>query len=146
MRNCLTCGSRLRFSGITSWLVHLGILIVGVPLFICMPLWVDTTYHDMSARNILWGGVHYRDIFETNLPGMVWLHALVRPVIGWSSEAIRIADFLVVGASILLLSRWLSRIGIRRSGQVWFVAAAFFFYLNESEFIHCQRDSWMLLP
>ncbi len=124
----------------------MGVLAVGLPLFICMPLWVDTTYHDLSARNVLRGGVHYRDIFETNLPGMVWLHALIRPLIGWSSEAIRAVDFAVVGGEITLLCLWLKRIGVPRSGLAWFLAAAFFFYLFETEFIHCQRDGWMLLP
>ena len=133
-------------SEIVAWLFLATVLAIGVPLFVCMPLWVDTTYHDLSARNLLWGGVHYRDIFETNLPGMVWIHALIRPIIGWSSEAIRIADLFVVGASILLLSFWLRRVGVPRSGRAWFLCAAFFFYVYETEFIHCQRDSWMLLP
>jgi hypothetical protein len=137
---------RLRISEALAWLCLAAIFIIGLPLFICMPLWVDTTYHDLSARNILWGGTHYRDIFETNLPGMVWLHALVRPIIGWSSEAIRAADFVVVGASIVLLCLWVKRIGLGRAGQAWLLAASFLFYLFESEFIHCQRDGWMLLP
>jgi len=128
-------------------LIALGAtLIVGVPLFICMPLWVDTTYHDMSARNILQGGLHYRDIFETNLPGMVWLHALVRPIVGWSSEAIRAVDFGVLSTIVWLLWVMLHRIGISRCGRVWFATGVMFFYLFETEFIHCQRDGWMLLP
>jgi len=133
-------------SGVAARIVLLGTLVVCAPLFVCMPLWVDTTYHDLSARNILWGGTHYRDIFETNLPGMVWLHALIRPVIGWSSEAIRIVDLVVVGSSIVLLGCWLKRIGLPRSSRIWFCAAAVFFYINETEFVHCQRDCWMLLP
>jgi hypothetical protein len=133
-------------SATVAWLFLAGILMVGVPLFICMPLWVDTTYHDLSARNILWGGVHYRDIFETNLPGMVWITAAIRPVIGWSSEAIRIADLVVVGGTIALLWLFLKRIGISHAGRAWFVAACAFFYVYETEFIHCQRDMWMLLP
>ncbi|MCE9531108.1 MAG: hypothetical protein K8T89_08290 [Planctomycetes bacterium] len=131
---------------VLSWLVLLAILVIGVPIFICMPLWVDTTYHDISARNILWGGVHYRDVFETNLPGMVWLHAIIRPIVGWSSEAIRCVDLIVVSSSVLLLGYWLRRIGATRTALTWFFAACAMFYLFETEFIHCQRDSWMLLP
>ena len=86
-------------SEIAAWLFLAAILAIGVPLFICMPLWVDTTMHDLSARNLLRGGMHYRDIFETNLPGMVWISALIRPLIGWSSEAIRAVDLVVVGWS-----------------------------------------------
>jgi hypothetical protein len=135
-----------RLSEAAAWTFLAGILIVGLPLFVCMPLWVDTTYHDLSARNILRGGVHYRDIFETNLPGMVWLTALVRALVGWSSEAIRIADLVVVGGTIVLLGLFVRKRGVSRSGMVWYVAAASFFYVYETEFIHCQRDSWMLLP
>ena len=133
-----------------------AVLVVGVPLFLRTPIWVDVTYHDVSAWNILHGGVHYRDVFETNLPGMVWIHALLRPLIGWSHEAIRIAD-LVVFASILLMLAALIRSSYRctdsssRPGtivpsQLWFAVAACLFYLFETEFIHCQRDGWMLLP
>ena len=74
-----------------------AVLAVGVPLFVRTPVWVDVTYHDVSAWNVLHGGVHYRDVFETNLPGMVWLHCLVRPVVGWSHEAIRMVDLVVIG-------------------------------------------------
>src|ERR1700691_570928 len=135
-----------RLSEVSAWTFLLAILVVGVPLFVCMPLWVDVTYYDICARNILDGGVHYRDIFETNLPGMVWLHALIRPMIGWSSEAIRIVDLGVVGSSIVLLSFWLKRIGLSHAARIWFCSAAALFYIYETEFIHCQRDGWMLLP
>ncbi len=77
---------------------------------------------------------------------MVWLHALVRPIVGWSSEAIRAVDLSVVGSSILLLALWLKRLGISLPARTWFVAGCFFFYMFETEFIHCQRDGWMLLP
>ena len=138
--------SKRLISEILPWLFLAVILIIGVPLFICMPLWVDTTYHDLSARNLLWGGVHYRDIFETNLPGMVWIQALVRVMFGWSSEAIRTVDLVVVGSSAVLLWRFLKRIEVPRSTRAWFLAAVCLFYVFETEFIHCQRDSWMLLP
>ena len=123
-----------------------AVLAIGLPLFLRMPIWVDATYHDVSAWNVLHGGVHYRDVFETNLPGMVWLHALVRPVIGWSHEAIRIVDLLVFASVLLLLSRLLKRSDITVANRIWFVTAASLFYLFETEFIHVQRDGWMLLP
>lgn len=129
-----------------AWMALVAFLGIGVPIFVCMPLWVDTTYHDLSARNLLWGGVHYRDIFETNLPGMVWVHAAIRPLIGWSSEAIRAADLVVVGTSVLLIAWWLGRLGVSRANRVWFAAAMALFYVYETEFIHCQRDLWMMLP
>jgi hypothetical protein len=129
-----------------SWGMLAALLALAVPLFIAMPLWVDVTYHDLSARNILWGGIHYRDVFETNLPGMVWLHILVRSLFGWSAEVIRGADLVVVGSAVLLLTSWLARLGVLRIARIWFVFACAFFYLGGSEFIHCQRDGWMLLP
>ena len=122
------------------------VLAIGLPLFLRTPIWVDATYHDLSAWNVLHGGVHYRDVFETNLPGMVWLHALIRPVVGWSHEAIRVMDLLVFGSALLLLVRLLKQSGLTAVGRVWFVTAAVLFYLFETEFIHVQRDGWMLLP
>lgn len=133
-------------SAVAAWLVLAATLVIGVPLFLRMPLWVDATYHDLSARNILWGGVHYRDIFETNLPGMVWLHALVRTLLGWTSEALRAVDLAVVSGSVALLWFWLRRVGVSHAGRTWFAVGALFFYVFETEFIHCQRDVWMLLP
>ncbi|MBO0697888.1 MAG: hypothetical protein J2P46_05820, partial [Zavarzinella sp.] len=123
-----------------------AVLVIGVPLFLRTPVWVDVTYHDVSAWNVLHGGVHYRDVFETNLPGMVWLHCLVRPVVGWSHEAIRIVDLLVFATVLWLLTRLMKSSGVSASGRVWFAVAAALFYLFETEFIHCQRDGWMLLP
>jgi hypothetical protein len=134
------------FFAVVPWLALLGVLAIGVPLFLAMPLWVDTTYHDLSARNILRGGVHYRDVFETNLPGMVWLHAVVRPIVGWTSEAIRAVDLGVLTTGIVLLIAYLRRDRLSVNSCVWFAMAAYLFYLFETEFIHCQRDGWMLLP
>lgn len=133
-------------SPIVAFIFLLGILLVLLPWFIRMPVWVDVTYHDISAWNILHQGVHYRDIFETNLPGMVWLHAVLRPLIGWSHEAIRIADLVVFASICIGLVRILRECGIQQSGRIWFLVAVCLFYLSETEFIHVQRDGWMLLP
>ena len=121
-------------------------LIAGVPLFVCMPPWTDATLYDVAARNILRGGVHYRDVFDTNLPGMVWATAAIRSIAAWSSEAIRMADLLIVGGSVAILVLWLKRAGASATVQSWFVAAVALFYPFTSEFNHCQRDPWMLLP
>jgi hypothetical protein len=122
------------------------ILSIGIPLFLRTPVWVDVTYHDLSAWNVLHGGVHYRDVFETNLPGMVWLHCLVRPLVGWSHEAIRAVDLIVIGTVVLILAQLMKRSGVTLTGRAWFLVASALFYLFETEFIHCQRDGWMLLP
>ena len=144
-----------------GWSVAALALLAGVPLFVCMPPWTDATLYDVAARNILRGGVHYRDVFDTNLPGMVWATAAIRSIAGWSCEALRIADLLIVGGSVAILVFWLKRTGTgvrsapagstvppetSAAAQSWFVAAVALFYPFTSEFNHCQRDPWMLLP
>src|SRR5215218_4086988 len=47
-------------------------LVIGLPLFLRSPPWCDITLYQLAARNLLQGGVHYRDLFDTNLPGFVW--------------------------------------------------------------------------
>src|SRR5262245_5988725 len=89
-----------------------ALLIVGAPIFICRAPGLDATLYDMAARSVLRGGVHYREIFDTNLPGMVWLHVLVRGAFGWSSEAIRAVDFAVVALIVWLLVGWARRLGL----------------------------------
>ena len=91
------------------------VMAIGVPLFLRTPVWVDVTYHDLSAWNILHGGVHYRDVFETNLPGMVWLHCVIRPIVGWSHEAIRAVDLFVIGTVVFLLARIMKQSGVSPS-------------------------------
>ncbi|HVK12103.1 MAG TPA: hypothetical protein VM597_25350 [Gemmataceae bacterium] len=133
-----------RVSLCAAWAALAVVLVVGVPLVYRTPVWVDVTYHDVSAWNVLHGGTHYRDVFETNLPGMVWAHCLIRSQLGYGHEAIRAVDLVVVLWTCLFLARLLNRAGLARSGRVWFLTAAALFYLFETEFIHCQRDTWML--
>ena len=57
-------------------------LAVGVPLFLRSPPWCDITLYQMAARNLLQGGVHYRDLFDTNLPGFVWAMTALYAVFG----------------------------------------------------------------
>jgi hypothetical protein len=133
-------------SELPAWVALLLLTLLGLPLFLCMPLWADTTLYDLAARNLLNGGIHYRDIFDTNLPGMVWLHAGVRALLGWSSEALRAVDFLVFCGIAGLLAVWLGGLGWSRAARVWAVFALLAYYFSQSEWSHCQRDTWMLLP
>lgn len=128
------------------WLALVLLLVVGTPLFLCMPLWADATLYDLAARNVRDGGVPYRDIFDTNLPGMVWLHLLVRHLLGERSEALRLADLFVYSGIVLLLLSWLRRGGQRLTACAWAAVALIAFYFSLSELCHCQRDTWMLLP
>ncbi len=121
-------------------------LVAGVPLFVCMPPWNDVTLHDLAARSILRGGVHYRDVFDTNLPGIDWSMAAVRAVFGWSYEVMRAVDLVMIATIVVVLCGWIRNCGAERYTVAWFVAAVAMWYLFTSEFNHIQRDPWMLLP
>ena len=64
-------------------------LIIGVPLFLRMPPWCDLTLYDVAAQNLLRGGVHYRDVFDTNLPGFVWILTAIRATFGWNARCFK---------------------------------------------------------
>jgi hypothetical protein len=129
-----------------GWLTLAALLLTALPLFLCMPLCNDATHYDQAAWNVLHGGIHYQDVFDTNLPGMVWLHMAVRSLLGWSWEALRLADFLVVCSIVWLLVGWLRGLGLGRTERVWTAVFVLTFYLSTSELVHAQRDVWMLLP
>jgi hypothetical protein len=135
-------GRRLVWLLAGSWAV---LLIVHVPAFLCQALDADVSEWDLCARTVRGGGVIYRDALENNLPGMLWLHLLLRPVVGWSTEAFRVVDLGVLAAVVFLLVRWLpaGASGAARLGTAFVLAC---FYLSTSEWCHCQRDPWMLLP
>ncbi len=126
--------------------VFLVCVVVGVPLFLRMPVWCDITLYDMAAKNILTGGVHYRDLFDTNTPGYVWLLAGLRSVIGWSSEALRATDLLIFGGIVLTLDRLAKLGGATLRNRLWMVAGCAGFYLFTQEMVHAQRDVWLTLP
>ncbi len=129
-----------------GWAVAALALLAGVPLFLCMPPWNDVTLHDMVVRTILRGGVPYRDVFDTNLPGIDWSMAVVRWLFGWSYEVLRAVDLLVIGAIVALLCVWVGRCGGTGYTVAWLVASAALFYPFTSEFNHVQRDPWMMMP
>lgn len=150
------------------------LVVISAPIVVCMPLTSDTVLYDLQAKTVQTGGVLYRDILEPNLPGVVWIHLLVREIGDWSSEAMRIADLLIVGSAVAILamlvrftttrvtssaasktSETLTIPNSQASMQLgakpfsacgFFTLAAAVFYLSRNEWCHCQRDSWMLLP
>jgi hypothetical protein len=133
-------------SAAVGWTVAALALLAGVPLFLCMPPWNDVTLHDMAARAMLRGGVHYRDVFDTNLPGIDWAMAGIRSVLGRSYEAMRAVDLLVIALEVVLLLGWVRRCGGASYTVAWLAASAALFYPFTSEFNHIQRDPWLLLP
>ncbi len=140
---------RERHGAAVRWMTQgllLILLAIHLPAFVRMPLDCDVTHYDLCARTVLmYDGVLYRDALDTNLPGMPWLHMMLRSVAGWSPEVLRLADLAVVGLLIFALVRWLPE-GCSATDRwltVWILAA---FYLSTSEWCHVQRDVWMLLP
>src|SRR4051794_6398437 len=85
-----------RGPALLAWAALVLVLAVGLPLFLCMPLWFDVLHYDLCARTLLRGGALYRDAFDNNLPGIIWAQAAVRAALGWRTEAMRLADFAFV--------------------------------------------------
>ena len=79
-----------RGEAFVAWLALLLVLAAGAPLFLCMPLWWDVLHYDVCAHTLLHGGALYRDAFDNNLPGITWMQAAVRAVVGWSPEMLRL--------------------------------------------------------
>jgi hypothetical protein len=111
-----------------------------------MPVWCDITLYDMASRNILRGGTHYRDVFDTNTPGYVWLLTVVRSLVGWGSEALRAVDLLFFAGIVFVLDRLVRRGGGTRLNRLWMVAGCVGCYLFTEESVHAQRDVWLALP
>lgn len=126
----------------------LGLVLLNVPIFLCQHLTLDTVIYDLQARCALEGGVLYRDIVEPNLPGVVWVHMLVRQFGGWSDPILRLFDLVIVGSIIFVLSRFIRRETAAHASlrTAIIVLALLSFYLGLLEWCHCQRDLWMLLP
>jgi hypothetical protein len=167
---------------ITGWMLLLALLISNGPLFLCMPIIDDTSLWDLYVRDFLRGATPYRDYFETNPPGMLWVLVLVRSLLGASSVALRAADLLFFGIVCLLLFDAVKRPGAavpvgrallpvkdRPTGKSacsttgksarptacahdtqrllpWVLLVCLGFYFSISEWCHCQRDMWLLLP
>jgi len=131
------------------WLPRVAVLIallVGLPLFLRMPLWCDITLYELAARNLLEGGTHYRDVFDTNLPGFVWILTALRMLFGPAPIVVRIADLLVVLGIVLLIDRLAKWGGATPTTRWWAIAGVAWLYPFTVEMAHAQRDMWMILP
>ena len=120
--------------------------VLGVPVFLRLPLWCDVTLYDVAARSLLAGGVHYRDVFDTNPPGFVWCLTLLRATLGTSTIAVRAVDLAVFAGIVLCLNRLAKLGGGSRTSRAWAVAGMLAVYLFSTEYIHAQRDIWLALP
>jgi hypothetical protein len=135
---------------IIFWALPALLLMLQVPVFLQMPLTPDAVLYDLQARCLMQGGVLYRDIVEPNLPGVVWIHVIVRSHFGESDLVLRVFDLVVV----LCITGILCRVVARRidspqrqhASMSVLSSLLWMFYLGTSEWCHCQRDTWMLLP
>ena len=127
-------------------MIFILILILNIPLFIRMPLATDVVLYDLQAQMVLNGGTMYQDMFETNLPGIVWVHMLVRSLVGMSSDAIRVVDLIIFSGTTFLLMQWNRRNHLSLTGMLWIGITLFSFYFSISEWSHFQRDTLILLP
>ena len=133
----------------SAWLprvLTLATLVVAVPLFLRTPPWCDITLYQMAARNILHGGVHYQDLFDTNLPGFVWVVTALYWLFGPSAVAVRAVDLFVVTGIVLLIDRLAKWGGASLASRWWALAGAALIYPFTVEMAHAQRDTWMALP
>lgn len=131
------------------WLPRLAVLaalLLGLPLYLRSPLWCDITLYDLAARNLLSGGIHYRDLFDTNLPGFVWLLTGIRWLFGPSALVVRLADLTIVLAVVALIDRLAKWGGATPASRWWALAGMAFLYPFAVEMVHAQRDTWMALP
>jgi hypothetical protein len=126
--------------------VIVALLVLVGPLFVCMPLWVDCYLFDICARALLRGEVVYREFFLHGPPGMMLTVSGVRFVVGWRSEALRVADLAIVSGVIALWVHFSFPVWVSTAARAWTGIAMFLFYVGMTEWCHCQVDAWMLLP
>lgn len=122
------------------------LLLFAAPFFLRMPLTNDAALFDLQTRMIAEGSVPYRDVLEPNWPGVFWVHGVVRSVLGTSSEALRLFDLSIVLVLCSMLRHLAVLGGATQRGAAWLSLAVMVFYLSCSEWCHCQRDTWLLVP
>jgi hypothetical protein len=129
-----------------AWLGLATTLVVFVPLFLRLAIWGDCTLFDLAARSLLRRGHWYEEVFFHGPPGMVWLQAAVRSLVGWSSEALRAADLAMLAGVLWLLARGAQPRDMPRHVSIWIAVVVFLCYTSATECGQCQSDGWMLLP
>lgn len=127
------------------WSVLIALLVVNIPAFVCMGLDPDALQWDLCTRTVLEGRILYRDCGENNLPGMLAPLAVIHSLFGWRSEVLRVADLLIVLVIAWQLTNRLPS-GATRCQRLGLAVALLVFYLSTSEWCHCQRDIWMMVP
>ncbi len=126
----------------------LGLILLSVcgPLFLRLPVTNDAVLYDLESRWLEDGVLPYRDIVEANFPGVLVIHSCTRKLLGPSGEALRIVDLVIFSLILLVGFRLISLASRNLLSGAWFAVFGLLFYLSQSEWCHCQRDTWLLLP
>ena len=135
-----------RAASVFPWAMLLLVLVVGLPLFLSLPLWTDVVHYDICARRLFRGGAMYRDVIDNNLPGMIWAQTVIGALFGWRVQTLRIMDLGILTLAVVLLLKWIPERKRNASVRIWVATVLAVFYLFTPETCHCQRDCWMLLP
>lgn len=132
------------------------LITIGLSLFTALTLclaifslwwetfWDLTIWHYLAYAFNEHGYVPYRDIFEVNMFGTIFMHVAFTKVFGYHDLAFRIFDLVLLSALSACTYRLLKPFG-SRSG--WFAAVLFaWLYLSQGEGQMLQRDYIVLLP
>lgn len=130
----------------TPIVLILGAIVTLGPLFMRLPLTNDAVLYDLEARWLSEDLLPYRDIVEPNFPGVLVIHRFTRLFLGQSNEALRAVDFVIVVAMLLIGGSLIFAAAANRAVAAWGILFGLLFYLSQSEWCHCQRDTWLLLP
>lgn len=123
-----------------------AIVAMLVPIFLRMPVTNDAVLYDLEARWLNEGIIPYRDYVEVNFPGVLVIHQYTRAIFGDSDEALKAVDMLIMSAILAVVFALIRMTTKRISTAVWCLFFVLLFYLSQSEWCHCQRDTWLLLP
>src|SRR5579871_6008675 len=120
--------SRGRWAEVPAWTFLVGFLVLVLPLFLCLSLWVDTDYYGIWAWEILHGRVLEKELNAFQKPpAMAWVLTIPLALVGWRPVAVRLLDFTFVTAIVWMLTRWLRPMGLSRAARVWTALALYAF-------------------
>ena len=131
---------------VAVWLLLLLILVLTLPLFLCLPQFLDYDWYSVAVDVVDRGGLLERDSRWLPPPGWFWIRSIGDHVLGKHSVVpLRVVDLVVMFTAIGLLASWFAP-RVNRSGQAWMVLVLVTFYLGTPEACHFQLDPWLFLP
>ncbi len=108
----------------TGWIIASLLIVVALlpPLF--LPIGPDEGIFLSSARKILQGAIHYRDIIDVKPPAIYYFYAAVVSIAGSSDLALHLADLLLQGITcwgiIALLRRATGNHPVAALAALWY--------------------------